>query len=127
MKVAVSAQGPELDSAIDPRFGRAPYFIVVDTESGEVVVRDNTPNIEAAQGAGIQAARTVAQLGARALLTGHVGPKAFATLKAAGVDVFTGVSGTVSEAVQRYKGGQLQPAASPNVDGHWRQWQASRD
>ncbi|HID76321.1 MAG TPA: dinitrogenase iron-molybdenum cofactor biosynthesis protein [Planctomycetaceae bacterium] len=119
MKVAVSSQGQNLDSPVDPRFGRARYFVVVETDTGEFSTHDNTRNVETVQGAGIQAGRAVVELGARAVLTGHVGPKAFAALRAAGLEVFTGVSGTVGEAVERYKAGQLQAAAGPNVEGHW--------
>ncbi|NLF07934.1 MAG: dinitrogenase iron-molybdenum cofactor biosynthesis protein, partial [Pirellulaceae bacterium] len=73
----------------------------------------------APQGAGIQAAQTVARLGAEALLTGHVGPKAFATLSAANVAVFTGAAGTVKEAVDQFNNGKLERAAQSDVRGHW--------
>lgn len=67
MKVAVTAQGPDLDSLIDPRFGRAQYFLLVDTDTGKFTTHDNVQNLNAPQGAGIQAAQTVAQLGAEAV------------------------------------------------------------
>ena len=82
MKIAVTSQGPDLNSQVDPRFGRAKSFLVVDTETGEFSVHDNTQNLNAAQGAGIQAGRTVVDLGVSAVVTGNVGPKAFATLQA---------------------------------------------
>ena len=119
MKIAVTSQGPDLNSQVDPRFGRARYFIVVDTDTDEFSVHDNTQNLNAAQGAGIQAGRTVADLGVEAVLTGSVGPKAFTTLQAANVKVYPGASGTVKEAVEKYKAGQLQPAGKANVQGHW--------
>ena len=119
MKVAVTSQGPDLDSPVDPRFGRAKYFIVVDTDSGEFSAHDNTQNVNAAQGAGIQAGRTVVDLGVEAVITDNVGPKAFATLQAANVKVHQGASGTVKEAIEKFKAGQLQGAEKANVEGHW--------
>ena len=119
MKVLVTSQGADLDSQVDPRFGRAKYFIVVDTDSGEFSVHDNTQNLNAVQGAGIQAGRTVVDLGAAAVITGNVGPKAFATLRAGNIKVYSGASGTVKEAVEQFKAEQLQPADQANVQGHW--------
>jgi len=119
MKIAVTSQGPELQSRVDPRFGRASSFIVLDTDTGEFAVHDNVQNVNAAQGAGIQAGRTVVDLGVEAVLTGNVGPKAFATLQAADVKVYSGVSGTVKEAVERFKAGELGPADKADVEGHW--------
>jgi len=119
VKVAVTSSGDGLGSPIDPRFGRAAKFILVDTETGSVQVEDNTQNLNAAQGAGIQAAQNVSRLGAQVLLTGHCGPKAFATLRAAGIQVITGVEGTVGEVVERFKRGELSPSDSPDVEGHW--------
>jgi len=119
MKVGVTSQGSDPSSQVDPRFGRARNFIVVDTETDEFSVHDNTPNLDAAQGAGIQAARTVVELGVKALITGNVGPKAFATLQAADVKIYPGAAGSVREAVEKFKAGQLQPAGKANVEGHW--------
>lgn len=119
MKVVVTSQGPEMSSPVDPRFGRAQYFLVVDTGSGRFTPHDNAQNLNAPQGAGIQAGRAVVELGVEAVITGNVGPKAFAALEAGGVAVYPGASGTVSEAVEQFKAGQLQPAGKANVEGHW--------
>lgn len=119
MKIVVTAQGAEMESPVDPRFGRAKYFVLVDTETGQHQAHDNAQNLNAAQGAGIQAAQTVAQLGAETVLTGHVGPKAFATLTAANVAVYTNASGTVKEAIEQFQAGQLESAAKADVQGHW--------
>ena len=115
----MTSQGRELNSPIDPRFGRAKFFIVADTQTGESSVADNTQNLNAAQGAGIQAGRTVAELGVQAVITGHVGPKAFATLQAGGVKVFTGAVGTVADAIEQFKAGQLKLSSGADVEGHW--------
>jgi predicted Fe-Mo cluster-binding NifX family protein len=119
MKIAVSSQGDNLESPLDPRFGRARYFIVVDTETGAFSAADNAVNLNAAQGAGIQAGKRVAEFGVEGLITGHVGPKAFTTLKAAKVKIYPCGAGTVAEAVEQFKAGKLKMAASADVDGHW--------
>ena len=119
MRIVVTSQGPSLDSAVDPRFGRAKCFVVVDTERGEATAESNEQNLNAAQGAGIQAARTVIGLGVAAVVTGNVGPKAFATLQAGNVAVYTGAGGTVADAVEQFKAGSLKAAEGANVEGHW--------
>jgi predicted Fe-Mo cluster-binding NifX family protein len=119
MKVAVTSEGPDLDSRVDPRFGRCRYFIVVDTDSNESTAHDNAQNVGAVQGAGIQAGRTVVELGVSAVVTGNVGPKAFATLQAGNVEVYLGASGTVGQAIEQLKAGQLQATGKANVEGHW--------
>ena len=119
MKVVVTSQGTDINSNLDPRFGRASYFIVVDTDTGNFTCVDNAQNLNAAQGAGIQAAQTVANLQASAVLTGHCGPKAFRVLDSAGIAVYLGADGTVGEAVKKYKAGEYQKAGSPDVEGHW--------
>lgn len=117
MKLAVSSQGTDIQAALDPRFGRAKYFIVVDTETG-VFSADNTANFSASQGAGMQAGKRVAELGVNGLITGHAGPRAFSTLQAAGVKVYTGASGTVADSIEQFKAGELALAASADVEGH---------
>ena len=119
MKVAVTSQGPDLASEVDPRFGRAKFFVVVDTETGEFRAHDNTQNLNAVQGAGIQAAQNVASLGVDAVITGNVGPKAFTTLQAGNVKAHIGAAGSVSKAVEQLKDGQLECISKPNVEGHW--------
>lgn len=119
MRIVVTSQGAELDSPVDPRFGRARYFLLVDTETLQATAHDNTQNLNAPQGAGIQAAQAVHKLGAEAVVTGHVGPKAFATLGAAGIAVHLGASGTAKEAVEQFQQGRLQRAEKANVAGHW--------
>jgi len=114
MKICVSAQGSGLDAAVDPRFGRCGYFLVVDTDSMGCEAVQN-PYAEAMGGAGIQAAQLVAGKGVTAVLTGNVGPNAFQTLQAAGVTVVTGASGTVKEAVETYKKGGFTSTDGPSV------------
>lgn len=115
MKVAVTAQGRTLDSPIDQRFGRAAGLLLVDTET---LAFDVLENASGAGGAGINAAKTVIDAGAEAVLTGNCGPNAERTLRAAGVKLFTGISGTISEAVEQFKAGKLAEAQGPNVGPH---------
>ena len=103
MKIAVTSQGPDLDSPMDPRFGRAKYFLVVDTDSAQFAVHPNEVNLNAVQGAGIQTARSVILLGVAAAVTGNVGPKAFDTPQAGNIPVYTAHSGTVREVVEQFK------------------------
>jgi predicted Fe-Mo cluster-binding NifX family protein len=119
MKLALTSQDGSLQSPLDLRFGRAKYFILLDTETGAISVVDNTVNVNAAQGAGIQTAKRIVELGADALITGHVGPKAFSTLQAGGIKIYTGASGTVAEAIEQFKAGKLAAASAADVDGHW--------
>ncbi|HOP77636.1 MAG: NifB/NifX family molybdenum-iron cluster-binding protein [Thermogutta sp.] len=114
MKVVVTAQGTTLDSPVDPRFGRAATFLLVDTETLEAVAHENTAAGEP-QGAGTQAARAVIMLGPQAVITGHVGPRAFAVFQAAGIPIFLAERGTVREAIAAFKAGQLALADHPNV------------
>ncbi len=119
MKIAVTSKGIDLDSQIDPRFGRAAYILVVDTQTLEFDVLDNSENVNAFKGAGIQAATMVSDKGAEALVTGFCGPNAFKTLKAAGLKVANDASGTVRNVVKKFNEGKFSFADSANADGHW--------
>jgi predicted Fe-Mo cluster-binding NifX family protein len=118
MKIAVSATGTDLAATVDPRFGRAAYILVVDTDTLDVEVIDNGANKDAFKGAGIQAAAAVCDKDARVLLTGFCGPNAFKTLDAAGVKVASDVSGSVKNAVERFKAGEYTFSSAPNTEGH---------
>jgi predicted Fe-Mo cluster-binding NifX family protein len=119
LKIAFTTSGIDPAAPLDGRFGRTPKFLVFDLDAGTFDVIDNAPGVNAAQGAGIQAAETVVRSGAQALVTGHCGPKAFRALKAAGVRIFTTDAATVAEALERYKSGKLAEADSADVEGHW--------
>ena len=119
MKIAVTSKGIDLDSEVDPRFGRAPYILIVNTDTLDVEAVDNKENVNAFKGAGIQAATMVSDKGASVLMTGYCGPKAFVTLEAAGVKVVSDTAGTVRDAVQAFKGGRVTFAAAANKEAHW--------
>ncbi len=114
MKLAVSATGKELSSQIDPRFGRSEYFIIVDTDNMNFEAFEND-NINMNTGAGISSANFVVSKGAEALLTGNCGPKAMQVFSAAGIDVFTGQTGTVQSSIEKFKKGSLQASADATV------------
>lgn len=104
---------------MDPRFGRAPYILIVDTLNHGFEVLDNSENVNAFKGAGIQSAVMVSDRGAKALLTGYCGPNAFKTLNAAGIKVANDVTGTVRDAVTAYTEGKVSFADGANVEASW--------
>jgi len=118
MKICVSAVASSIDVQVDPRFGRCPYLIIVDSESMEFEAISNVAS-GAMGGAGIQSAQTVASKGVKVVITGSVGPNAFQALSSAGIKVVTGGFGTVREAIERYKKGELTETRSPTVGGHF--------
>lgn len=115
MKIAVTATAESPAQAIDQRFGRARLFLVNDSETGQWTVIDNSQDYQAAHGAGVQSARHIVDSGATALVTGNCGPKAFAVLKAAGVAVYQGFTGTAEEAVAAVHAGSLTASHRENV------------
>lgn len=117
MRIAVTSTGKALDSGIDPRFGRAAFFIICDTETMEFAAVENENAAGAA--AGIGSARRIIDEGAEAVLTGNCGPNAERTLSAAGVKLYTGLTGTVAEAVESFKSGRLTAAEGPSVQSHF--------
>ena len=119
-RIAISCEEPSLDAQLDPRFGRAAGFLIVDPTTLKLEYVDNGAAQAMARGAGIQAAETVAQSGAKVVLTGYVGPKAFQALTAAGIQIVQNLEHmTVRAAVERYKVGNIDIANQPNRQGHW--------
>jgi predicted Fe-Mo cluster-binding NifX family protein len=114
MKVAVSSTGKDLNALIDQRFGRCAYFAIVETDDMSFQVVDNE-SAALGGGAGIQSAQFVAAQGAKFVITGNCGPNAVNTLSAAGVKLIVGQTGTVKDAIQRFKSGELKVAEDANV------------
>jgi predicted Fe-Mo cluster-binding NifX family protein len=119
MKIAVTSQGTDLEAPVDPRFGRAAYILIVDSETFDFEVLDNKENVNALKGAGIQAATMVNDKGAEVLLTGFCGPNAFKAMNAANIGVANDASGSIREAVTAYLDGKLPLADEANVEGQW--------
>lgn len=118
MKVAVSSSGKDLDSEIDPRFGRCAYFLIVETDDMSFEAFDNE-NIAISGGAGIQSAQFVASKGARAVITGNCGPNAVRTLSAAGIELFANNTGRLRDAIERHKNGELMSTKEASVSDHY--------
>lgn len=119
MKIAITAQGKELSSEIDLRFGRAKWIIIIDTQTGDFAAHDNVVNLNAVQGAGIQTGQNIANLDTDAVITGNMGPNAFKTLNTASVKVFLAGSQTVQQALDSFRAGKLKEIDGANVEGHW--------
>jgi predicted Fe-Mo cluster-binding NifX family protein len=120
MKYAVSVKEQTLDAEIDRRFGRAMQFAIYDTANRSCSWHQNTQNYNAAQGAGIQTAQNVIDLGADAVISGHCGPKAYRILSAAGIIVYAVESNvTLQDAVKMAENGELKALEGADVEGHW--------
>ena len=120
MKIAVTSTGKTLDSQVDLRFGRTAFFAVYDETAEQWDFLTNQQNLQASQGAGIQAAQTVIDAEVDVLLASNVGPKAMAALNVNGIHVFGTEAGTsLEQAVSSYKSGSLKQMQESNVKGHW--------
>ena len=119
MRIAISSTGRNLDANLDPRFGRAAYFIILDSETMDFEALENSQNLNSPQGAGVQAGKTIADQRIDALITGHCGPKAFKVLQNAGVQIITGAGGRVADAIDQFINGELAVASKADVEGHW--------
>ena len=115
MKICITSQGDSLDSQVDPRFGRCQYFVIADTENSDFEVVQNS-NISGMGGVGIQSAQFIAEKQAKVVLTGNVGPNAFQGLQAAGIEIITGVSGSIKEVIEKYNKGELKTTKEASVN-----------
>ena len=119
MRIAITSEVKDLNANLDPRFGRAGYFIIVDPETMAFEVVENSQNLNLPQGAGIQAGKTIADHHVDALITGHCGPKAFKVLQKAGTRILTGAGGKVTDAIAQFNNGELEISAEADMEGHW--------
>ena len=117
MKIAVTAKNKGLDAEVDPRFGRCPYFVIVDIETMNHEDMDNA-SASASGGAGPQAASAISKAGVNVLITGNIGPNAFSALEAAKITVITGSSGTVRTMIDKYKAGSFETTNAPTAESH---------
>jgi predicted Fe-Mo cluster-binding NifX family protein len=120
MRIALTVTEKSENAKVDPRFGRCAAFCVYDEETGEKKFIDNTQNLNAAQGAGIQAAQNILKENINVLITGNVGPKAFGLLQGSNVKIYIGASGmTIDEAIKNFKDGKLEETTGATKPGHW--------
>ena len=117
MRIAITATEPTLDAAVDPRFGRCPYFLIVDPDNLAFEAIENA-SVALGGGAGIQSAQLMAEKGVTSVLTGNCGPNAHQTLSAVGIEVIVGCGGAVRDVIQQFKAGQLSAVNQPNVASH---------
>jgi predicted Fe-Mo cluster-binding NifX family protein len=117
MYIAITAKQPSLESDVDPRFGRCPFLLIIDTETGNFEPIEN-PNLHASSGAGIQTARMLVEKDVSVLMTGNCGPNAYQTLSAVGINVVTGISGSIQHALEQFRNQQVSYASAPNVASH---------
>jgi predicted Fe-Mo cluster-binding NifX family protein len=119
VKIAVTATSNDPNGQVDPRFGRAKYFLIFDDDGNLLETYNNSDNLNAMGGAGIQAGKVLSDRKVDVLLTGHCGPNAYKVLNAAGVKVGIEVDGTVQDALERFRKNNVKFADAPNVEGHW--------
>lgn len=119
MKVLITATEQRVESRVDPRFGRAQWFSIWDTDTGLAEFVSNEQNLQAMQGAGIQSGQNAVKLGVEVVITGHIGPKAFQVLNTAGISVYQVNDGSVADAYKTYTSGKMTPMESSDKPGHW--------
>lgn len=120
MKIAIACLKDSEKTEISPRLGRSPWIGLYDTESGNWEFVENSQNLNAAQGAGIQTAQNIVNAGAKVVLTPNTGPKALHVLKAAGVEIYqTPAVKNIGECIELYNSNTLKKIESANVEGHW--------
>jgi len=117
VKICITSQGDNLDSQVDPRFGRCQYFIIVDTQTFAFEAILN-PNVNGMGGVGIQSAQFIADKDVKIVLTGNVGPNAFQVLQAAGVNIIVQVSGKIKDVIEKYNNNDFKLTEKPSVDSH---------
>lgn len=118
MKIAVTSQSSDINAQVDPRFGRAAYILIVDSNTMEFDVLNNEANVNALKGAGIQASVMIKEAGAEVLLTGFCGPNAIKTLNASNIKVVVDVTGKVKDAITLFNEDKVNYISEANCEGH---------
>jgi len=118
MKIAISSSGTSLDSNVDPRFGRCQYYIIYDTNTDSFEYVDNESR-QAMGGAGIQASQFLVNKNIEAVISGNIGPNSYRVLSAASIKIYSGVTGTVKDAVEKFKKDELKGTSAPDVQSHF--------
>lgn len=110
MKIGITSSGPDLNSQVDIRFARAPYFLIVDSETRNFETVKN-PYI-VGRGVGYAAAELMGNKGVEAVITGSVGPNSYAVLKQLGIKIYT-ATGVINSVLDELKNNQLKEITSP--------------
>ena len=118
MIIGISTEGKDLGNMLDPRFGRAKFFIIYDTDKDKVVqVIDNNINVNARGGAGSSSAQILAKEGAQAVISGNFGPNAVMGLSGFEIKMYTAEVDRIQNVITRFKKGQLKETSSATVAG----------
>jgi len=115
MKIAISSSGDNLQSEVDSRFARCPYYIIYDTDNGSFEAIKNESLI-ARGGAGVQASRNIVEMGVKAVISGNIGPNAFRVLSAAAIRIYSGATGSVNDVIERFKNRGYENNSNPDVE-----------
>lgn len=114
MLIAITATENSMQADIDPRFGRAAYYMIINTATDEIIAHNNSDGINASNGAGTGAAQTLSEYGVEALYTGRVGPKAAAVLDQAKIPYHENITGTVHQVLEQIKTDTVTTAPQPS-------------
>ncbi len=117
MKICLSSTANNLDAQLDPRFGRCPYFLIVDPKTLQYEAIPN-PALTAVGGAGIQAAQAMINKKVDTVITGNIGPNAFKALNAAGIQILIEPPASILQIIEKYNTGKIQQTQAPTVSGH---------
>ena len=116
MKICFPSTGPDLQSKIDSRFGRCPYFLIIDSDRGELIKSIPNTGVQASRGAGVTAGQIIVDEAVDAVVAGNIGPNAMMVLNQAGIKVYSGVFDlTIQQAIDKFKKGELSPSSTANA------------
>jgi len=118
MKVAISSRGNTLQSDVDSRFARCPYYIIYDTESESFEAIENK-SVMAGGGAGVQASQSLSDMGVEAVISGNIGPSAFRVLSAASIEIYSGATGSIQDVIKKFKKGEYKKVNGPDVESRF--------
>jgi len=119
MKIAIPVGEDNIQSPVDSRFGRATMFLVYNDEDLSSRFIENTQDLQATQGAGLQSATNVIEADATCVILTHCGPKAFKLLSSYDVEVYIAINMTAEKAIEEFKAGKLERMKDADVEGHW--------
>ena len=117
IKICISATGDNLSAFLDPRFGRAMFFLIINSE-GELIKAIKNTGKQAMRGAGVTAAQIVADEKVDVIITGNIGPNASMVLSASKIKIFVGIPETpILDIIKKYQENKLQQAVETKVSG----------
>jgi predicted Fe-Mo cluster-binding NifX family protein len=116
MKIILTSSSDSIEANIDPRFGRAAYFLEIDTQNLDLTAHPN-PAAGSGGGAGVRAAQFVSEKSPDAVISGNFGPNAFQTIQAAGIPMYLyGTCQTIRQAIDSFNAGELEKIGSASLN-----------